>query len=77
MVTQEAGPRLEIQVEDIAELCRVNPLAAEQLKNIAMQRRIAELERKLAEATGGRVADCMDSKAIPADCVGEELEDPS
>lgn len=38
---------LELTWDDIAELVRVNALAAEQLKNIAMRRRMADLEKRL------------------------------
>ena len=38
--------------DDVAELLRVNPLAAEQVKNIAMRRMLAKLQRQLAEAAG-------------------------
>jgi hypothetical protein len=33
---------------DLAELFKVNPLAAEQLKAIVLQRRVVELEAELA-----------------------------
>jgi hypothetical protein len=34
---------------DIPELMRLNPLAAEQLKNIALQRQLVEAQAKIAE----------------------------
>ena len=45
--------------DDVAELMRINALAAEQLKGLALRRQVAELERKLAseaEQDGSRQA---------------------
>ncbi len=55
---------LELTWDDIAELVRVNALAAEQLKNIAMRRRMADLEKRLTappEHSTGSVAESEDS----------------
>ena len=38
--------------EDVAGLLRFNPLAAEQLKSIALRRRLSELERQLERRVG-------------------------
>ena len=48
------GPPVDLSLtwDDVAELLRVNPLAAEQAKNIAMRRMLAELQQQLAVATG-------------------------
>ena len=58
--------QINIDMADVRKLLQVNPLAAEQLKNIALQRRVAELERKLAEASGesadGRVLSVTDDR---------------
>ena len=48
---------VEITPEDVAQLCTMNPLAAEQLKNIALQRRLVELEQTLSGGSGGDVHD--------------------
>ena len=52
---QSHEDRFEVTPEDVAQLCQINPLAAEQLKNIALQRRMAELEQRLAEGIGEKV----------------------
>ena len=52
-MTSQNG-QIKIEWEDVERLTQVNPLASEQLKNIAMQRMMAELERRLAEATDGQ-----------------------
>ena len=44
---------LELTWEDVAALMRLNPLAAEQLKNIVLNRQNAELRQRLSEAAGG------------------------
>ena len=45
---EEAAPQINIELEDLQELARINPLAWEQLLHIAdnriLQARIAELE---------------------------------
>ena len=38
--------------DDIRALIELNPLAAEQLKNIVLRRRMAELEARLAASEG-------------------------
>jgi hypothetical protein len=48
---------VEITPEDVAQLCTMNPLAAEQLKNIALQRRLVELEQTLSVGSGGDITD--------------------
>ena len=48
---------LQLVWEDVAELVRINPLAAEQLKNIALRRNMAALERRLAGVAEGSSAD--------------------
>ena len=40
---------LELTWDDVTGLLRINPLATEQLKNIALRRKMADLERQLAE----------------------------
>ena len=49
---QSQDHRFEVTPEDVAQLCAMNPLAAEQLKNIALQRRLAELEQMLSGGNG-------------------------
>jgi hypothetical protein len=56
--------QLQLIWDDVAELVRNNPLAAEQLKNIALQRQISELERRLAEAAVGKLDGAGDGDAI-------------
>lgn len=43
-------PSIQITEADLLELMRINPLAAEQMKNLALQRRIRQLEKDLAVA---------------------------
>ena len=54
---QSPEHQFEVTAEDIAQLCTMNPLAAEQLKNIALQRRLAELEQMLSGGSGEDVRD--------------------
>ena len=42
---------LQLTWADVAELVRSNPLAAEQLKGIALLRKIAELQESLTKAS--------------------------
>jgi hypothetical protein len=46
--------------EDVAELLRLNPLAAEQLKGIALRRRLSELERQLERQVGETADEIVD-----------------
>ena len=48
---------LTVEPQDIAQLCQINPLAAEQLKNIALQRRLVELEQMLSGGNGEDLRD--------------------
>ena len=41
--------KLELRWDDVTGLLRINPLAAEQLKNIALFRKMGGLERQPAE----------------------------
>ena len=43
---------MEISVDDINELMKINPLAAAQLDGISKARRIEELEAQLAQSNG-------------------------
>ena len=43
-----AEEELQLIWEDVVELIGLNPLAAEQLKGIALRRRLTEVESKLA-----------------------------
>ena len=52
---------IQLVWDDVVELMRVNTLAAEQLKNIALRRKISELEGMLAQVT----ADGVDDKVVP------------
>ena len=60
-MTQSNERQLEVTSEDVALLCKMNPLAAEQLKNIALQRRLAELEQMLSRGSG----DDGDNNVVP------------
>ena len=54
MMPEEATPQINIELEDLQELARINPVAWEQLLHIVDNRqnaeRIAELEEHLAQA---------------------------
>ena len=54
---QSHDQKVEVTAEDVAQLCAINPLAAEQLKNLALQRRLTELEQVLSGGNGGDVRD--------------------
>ena len=45
--------KIEVTPEDIAQLCAMNPLAAEQLKNFALQRRLLELQQLVGLQSNG------------------------
>jgi hypothetical protein len=53
MMSEEESPQINIELEDLQELARINPLAWEQLLHIAdnriLQARIAELENGNAD----------------------------
>ena len=49
-MTQEQG--LQITDEDLQQLLRENPLAAEQLRRIMAERRLREIEQPLQNGTG-------------------------
>ena len=60
MMQEEAAPQINIELEDLHELARINPLAWEQLLHIADSRilkaRIAELEDGCADDDIARLA---------------------
>ena len=53
-MTQE---KLDITWDDVAELMRLNPLAAEQLKSVVLRRRLDEAERRLVEVAPPQQSD--------------------
>ncbi len=57
MTTQQVQGKLDITPEDIQALCQMNPLAAEQLRNIVLQRSIAAKDAQIAKlsATNGHI----------------------
>jgi len=57
MTTQQIQGRLDITPEDIQALCQINPMAAEQLRNIVLQRSLAAKDAQIAElsATNGHI----------------------
>ena len=77
-MTSQNG-QIKIEWEDVERLIQVNPLASEQLKNISMQRRVAELERKLAEATQEHTQsdDPEGGKVVPLKGGGKGSKKPS
>jgi hypothetical protein len=58
---------VEITPEDVGRLCAMNPLAAEQLKNIALQRRLVELEQTLSAGS---------AEDISGEAVSRDTTDP-
>ena len=60
MQEDEAAPQINIELEDLQELARINPLAWEQLLHIAdnriLQARIAVLENVCADDDIARLA---------------------
>ena len=62
---------LQLTWEDVAELVGSNPLAAEQLKSIALRRKVAELQESLSMATESRA----DGEVVPD--TGESSEGQS
>jgi hypothetical protein len=57
---EEAAPQIKIELEDLQELARINPLAWEQLLHIAdsriLQARIHDLENGCADDDIARLA---------------------
>ena len=54
---QQVQGKLDITPEDIQALCQTNPLAAEQLRNIVLQRSLAAKDAQIAKlsATNGHI----------------------
>ena len=50
----ELTDQVRITLQDIQEMLRINPLAAEQAKAIALARQNAELQAELAQLRNGK-----------------------